>query len=654
MLDTIASSLREISRLASSDPVAVSVKQNLWTSLVQSYRPRLNDYIAHAKRALKAIERSPGVQVETLTLADCTPSLPSRLEGIRALVNIVTRSPTQEGIEKLVQSAHDAYTSHKEHEFDELTGNHADLKSLRDALGYLAQNNAWTLAKTFSSLGLSLDDKTVESIVGTGKRKGSWTKNKLLQRFDKLKGAVSEVHAETQVILAATQHDCTGAAIFKYVGCSKRSCFLCSKALQNYGSYMTRGCHGKLYNLWTVPALPWLANEEGLKLVRALKNVERAMKELILNRKTDGLVLALNICQAEINTKPKSMLRCLARPNDQETLEHFGFTRCRTARERSHLIGLYQGLVSLNVGAVQLNDWREREVLVTKIIETFSRVPEQARGSYFPWFLRNQHVLDKSFPPLELDGKDHPLVQAMAAARPNLDLEDRAKDPGQLEPLSKRHCFPFYAMALDGSHPNPHWAEYDSWYDFGFATCRDEYDEGLLGGLYNSLVGGAKSSRDYDQSLGDEPGEYPDLPTCSFTEFWLAYESGSLSKLFHQYGLGYSLDRFSGLPGFLSFLPGQDALRPSIWRLKHFLALEPNTPLGNFPRVEAAAQEYGFASQLDARTRLALRQFYEQLFEKVNPLRVHEAKNRGELLEYAESEIDVIDDGVRHVLQRLG
>lgn len=206
-------------------------------------------------------------------------------------------------------------------------GNHTDIRSLRDALGFLGRlhtcfntltrtaerlssfqnlrilpvidtstdqaianttvrDNAWSLAKTFSSLGLALDDKTIELILGTGKRKGTWTKTKLLQRFDKLKAAVFEVHAETRVILAATQHDRTGGAIFKYVGCSKRSCFLCSRALENYGSYTTRGCHGKVYDLWTVPQFPSLDEEEGLKLVQALKNVEKSMRDSICNQYT--------------------------------------------------------------------------------------------------------------------------------------------------------------------------------------------------------------------------------------------------------------------------------------------------------------------------------------------------------------------------------
>lgn len=312
------------------DPIAASTKQHLWTSLVQLYKPRLNDYMIQAKRTLKETVLRAKVQVETLALDDRTPTLLSRLEEFRALINIVVVSPTQDGLDEVIKSAHDMFSLYKEHDFSEMTNNDTNTKSLRDALGFLgklktcfntltrsaerlscfqnlrilpvvdpttgavkpkvaARNNVWSLGKTFSSLGFELNDKTAESLVGTGKKKGSWTKNKLLQRFDKLKLSVSEVHAEMQVILAATKHDCIGAAIFKYVGCSKRSCFLCSKVIQNYGSYTTRGCHGKLYNLWTVPEVQWLAEEERLKLVQALKIVERAMKESIRDKKTTGI-----------------------------------------------------------------------------------------------------------------------------------------------------------------------------------------------------------------------------------------------------------------------------------------------------------------------------------------------------------------------------
>lgn len=342
-------------------------------------------------------------------------------------------------------------------------------------------------------------------------------------------------------------------------------------------------------------------------------------------------------------------------PQDLETLEHFGFTRCRGRKDQSHLLGLYRGLiVYLGIRAIQLNEWREKDILVSKIIEAFSKWPESDRGAYFPWFLRNQDILNNSTPPRQLVDEHNALRRAINAARHYLDPKDRHKDVKQLKPPSKAHCFVFFAMVLDNSHPNPYWAESDSWYDFGFVVSRNEYEEKQLGSYYNQLVGGNKSMRDHYKSLGIRPKDYTHVPTCSFNEFWLAYEYGELANLFRRYSLGSILSDDLGLEEFLSFPLNQRELRPSVWKLKHFLAIDPNQPLGNFPEVEAAAQEYGFTSQLNARTRLALRQCYEQLFGKVNPLRVHEAKYSGQLCEYAESVLDDIDDDVRDVLRKLG
>lgn len=342
-------------------------------------------------------------------------------------------------------------------------------------------------------------------------------------------------------------------------------------------------------------------------------------------------------------------------PQDSETREHFGFNRCRDRRDQSHLLGLYQGLIlPLGIRAIQLNEWREQDILVSKIIQAFSKLSENNRGAYFPWFLRNQYILDNSTPPLQLVGEDNALHRAVNAARPYLDPEDRDKHVQQLEPPSKAHCFLFFAMVLDSSYPSPYWTWSNSWYDFGFVVLRNKYEEDELGRLYSTLVGGNRARRDYDQSLGIEPEDYPNIPTCSFNELWLAYKNGELANLCRRYGLGSLLGGNLGLEEFLSFPLNQRELRPSVWKLKHFLAIDPNHPPGNYPEIEAAAQEYGFTSQLNARTRLALRQCYEQLFGKVNPLRVNEAKDCGKLSEYAESVLDEIDDDVQQVLRKIG
>lgn len=315
------------------DAATVSTKQNLWRSLVQWYKPRIDSYMLQVKKTLDGAILPTRGQVETPASNDCTSSLLSRLEELCALINAVTHSPTQDGLERVIKSAHDVFFLYKEHDFDDIAGKNADTRSLRDALGSLGKlqtcfntltrsaerlsgfqnlrilpvgdsptsaakpkrtdrSNAWSLNKTLESLDLELNDKTADSLAIAGRKKSPRTKRKLLERFDKLKASASEVHAETQVILAATKHDCTGAAIFKYVGCSKHSCFLCYRLVQNFGSYTTRGCHGKLYNLWTVPETPWLTGEERSMLVQALMNVEEAMKESIRDEMAVGLVQA--------------------------------------------------------------------------------------------------------------------------------------------------------------------------------------------------------------------------------------------------------------------------------------------------------------------------------------------------------------------------
>lgn len=89
-------------------------------------------------------------------------------------------------------------------------------------------------------------------------------------------------------------------------------------------------------------------------------------------------------------------------PQDSETREHFGLTRCRDWRDESYLLGLYQCLIRvLGIRPIQLNEWREKGILVSKIMEVFFRLPESNRGAYFSWFLRNQHILDNSASPLQ-------------------------------------------------------------------------------------------------------------------------------------------------------------------------------------------------------------------------------------------------------------
>ncbi|KAG6814883.1 hypothetical protein H0H93_011858 [Arthromyces matolae] len=328
-------------------------------------------------------------------------------------------------------------------------------------------------------------------------------------------------------------------------------------------------------------------------------------------------------------------------PEDQETRRHFGFFRCRDWKEESHLLRLYIGLVRCQgVHANQLHEWRQEGILLGKILETFSALPEKNRGIYFPWFLRNQHILDHTEAPLHMDNLDDHFQGVLQAARAYLDPEDRGKDFSQFMPPAKLHCFKFYAMLLDGSYyPNPNTPEPDLWYDFGFVACSDVHAARSLGSVYCRLFGGNRRERDYHQSLGVPFRDITNLPTASFDEFWRAWKSGNLAELFDQYGLGDRIDRIDEVLGsprrlreFLA-LPGHQQ-HPSVWRLKHLLALEDNTQISRFPLIEAAVQEYGFTPHLDARTKVTLLRFYRELLISSDPLEVHRARNRRELFEY--------------------
>lgn len=354
-------------------------------------------------------------------------------------------------------------------------------------------------------------------------------------------------------------------------------------------------------------------------------------------------------------------------PKDPQTREDFGFSRCSHPREESNLLGLYRGLLllipGLEIEPVKLNEWQRKGLLARKTIENFSTLPEASRGAYFPWFLRNQHILDGPISSSsQPDDQVNPLQRALDAAKPFLEPEDRGKDLLELEPPEKGYCFISYALAQDGSSPNPNWAELDLWYDFGFAICTDEHYESSLGALYSELLGGNKRFKDYHESLGLEPSRVADSSTCPFGEFWRAWQNGEIAELFDKYGMGDALvgdlanrSGVSHLRKFMSYPVRKHGLRlrPSVWRLKHLLALEDNTRWESFPEIQAAVQEYGFTPQLDARAKIELRRFYKQLLQAGDPLEVHRAKEHGNLLRYAQSAVGDIDNSVRDVLRKI-
>ncbi|KAJ3550576.1 hypothetical protein NMY22_g380 [Coprinellus aureogranulatus] len=91
-------------------------------------------------------------------------------------------------------------------------------------------------------------------------------------------------------------------------------------------------------------------------------------------------------------------------PSNPQTREDFGFNRADLSPESGmdgsqRLFGLYVGLIKiLGVSAKTVDQWRRNGTLLEEIKKKYEPIPEDFRGLYYPWLLRNQFVLDRSMP----------------------------------------------------------------------------------------------------------------------------------------------------------------------------------------------------------------------------------------------------------------
>ncbi|KAK0666022.1 hypothetical protein QBC41DRAFT_157052 [Cercophora samala] len=808
MLERLARNLREVAQLSTLD--SAGARDDMWNLLLDWYMPRLTEYIAQLKQSLKKanLDHYAKDTSHVHTLSTCLGMLSASVDGA------IMRKTSEHGLQEVVLLAHNIFRTYSDLEFGQVLGNNANTRSMRSTIGFLGRlrtcfntliraaerlsnfsdleiipvsvqskktrgnvsTETWSVAQTFTSLGFPLNDETVQLVMGNGK--AGWTKRSLLQKFDKLKAVTNETHAEVQLVLALAQYNRVGAAVFSYMGCSKRSCLVCSKFIHGYGSFTTRGCHGKVYHLVTVPEVLSLSNQgENKHIVAGVLSAEKIMRNHLLNKRkvpvahaaestiggssvmteirrfdnqqmaelatshilaqreeakertgdldtfedsnmddshwsseTGTAPASSNIRQAaakgecdtcEVETARRCgrchldwfcsetcqekmsvyhLRKCWARaittadtlfedcmgdvmPKDQQVRDDFGFSRCRTRTEESHLLGLYRGFIlGVDIDSPSLHAWRVNGVLVEKIVDFFTRLPERSRGGYFQWFACNKYVLDPSSPIADSDRDVDNAMQSLESARAYLDPEDRQTPYQLFNPFAKQYSYLFYAFTLNLSRPNPNWSNLDLWYDFGYCTCTSEWEENLLCNDYVRLLGGShKARRDRHISLGIpdiQTSRMPITEPCTFSDFWRAWESRSLPQLFAKQNVApfsqtWTSTRITdNLRRFLAWPADQP--RPSVWRLMHFLALDDNVNLREFPEVQAAAREYGFTAKLNARTKLELSSFYRKLTGGGHELEVHAAKQQGGLLKYAEGRgLGQMDEGVRKVIGNL-
>jgi hypothetical protein len=133
-------------------------------------------------------------------------------------------------------------------------------------------NNPLGLEKTIQLLGLSMNATTLKTLLGS-----NWTIKGARKKFNETQGQQLHVHAEVQMLLYLCSTSESYISAYSYIGCSKKSCFMCWNLLRTHGRYSTRGCHGRLYSRWTVPEFTDLAADQAKVLGKTLVQVQSSL-----------------------------------------------------------------------------------------------------------------------------------------------------------------------------------------------------------------------------------------------------------------------------------------------------------------------------------------------------------------------------------------
>ncbi|KAF2138186.1 uncharacterized protein K452DRAFT_339426 [Aplosporella prunicola CBS 121167] len=120
------------------------------------------------------------------------------------------------------------------------------------------------------------------------------------------------------------------------------------------------------------------------------------------------------------------------------------------------------------------------------------------------------------------------------------------------------------------------------YFDFGFCTCQDEFEEMRLSNLYKRLLFGSKPLEDMAGSLS----HLVHPPLCTFTEFWHAFDERRLSWLIDSRGLKQEREKFRHLDTVLGYRAGQ--AWPIVWLLKTFLNDESATAAPTLVAIDFA------------------------------------------------------------------
>ncbi|KAH6908245.1 hypothetical protein BKA70DRAFT_1281037 [Coprinopsis sp. MPI-PUGE-AT-0042] len=285
-------------------------------------------------------------------------------------------------------------------------------------------------------------------------------------------------------------------------------------------------------------------------------------------------------------------------PTDDTTNELWGFNRATESPEGhlgpSCLLDLYQSLVKhQGIDLQKLDQWRRQGILLPQTKKVFEAIPAETRGSYYPWLLRNEYVLDRSqsIPSISRDELVPKVFRSgwNYATNNHPASEDTMRDTVASWPPRKQKCMYLCAMLLHSYNPPP---DLDMWLQFGLCVG-DRHSQMEIVEIYKKLIN-----------------------STSFNEFYHAYENAQLVDLFNRKGLTQSAafrrvtDEFEDVVG--GWARG---ILKSAWHLKAFVQgpnpIRPGDMLGVYGPTHA---DYGWINCKNVQDLKQLLRAYQRYF----------------------------------------
>jgi hypothetical protein len=209
----------------------------------------------------------------------------------------------------------------------------------------------------------------------------------------------------------------------------------------------------------------------------------------------------------------------------------------------------------------------------------------------------------------------------MDTIRPYLPEEDRGLSLFKLQPAAKQSAALLIGCVL---HDTPVPPGSDTYYLFGFVTCRTKEQEDNLSDYYRQLL---KTTVD---------------KIVIFTSLAKALELNTLPGLLHH----SCLQMKKSHPSLLKFLGTAPEERLSVFRLIQFVR-----DTDNDEPLPCLKRDYGFRFCTQREHVAKLKALYARVIVKTDPMELHSACTHGRLLHFAIKILGWVDVSMRRLLQ---